>query len=374
MKRLAPFLAIAFALSALLMLAGVRNWRPGEDAQPRRALDPLWKAPDWSFRDQHGQATTQAALAGDVWVANFVYTQCRTVCPMLTAKMVQLQRRLAGVKVRFVSFSVDPAHDTPDVLRAYADQWAPDERRWTLLATGDEAALTRLAEGFKVIAMKSEDKADPILHTAVFLLVDGAGQLRGVFDTERAEEVDALERGVRTLVGAGAGKNGTPLPTTGEGLYHALSCDNCHERAELAPPLSDLVGRRRELESGLVVEADVAYVRESIVAPDVKRVRSYPLRMPTYAGLVDDARLGTLVSWIAARRGGAGAGEQAAAVEDDPVCHMKVRVAAGTPSAEVAGRRVHFCSDYCKDRFVANPSAFPAQGADAAAGLPDAAP
>lgn len=366
MKRLAPILAIAFTLCALLLFAGARSWAPRDsEPRPRGALDPLWPAPAWSFRDQTGRVVTQAALSGDVWVANFVYTQCRTVCPLLTAKMVQLQRRLAGVKVRFVSFSVDPAHDTPEVLRAYAERWAPAETRWMLLSTGDEASVSRLAEGFKVIAAKSDDPTDPILHTSMFLLVDGAGQLRGVFDSERPEDFDALERGVRTLAGAGAGKNAVALPTTGEGLYHALSCDNCHERPDLAPPLADFTGRRAELETGLVVAADPTYLRESILQPSAKRVRGYPLRMPTYEGLVDDARVDALVKWMLARRSGAGlgAGAGSAAVEEDPVCHMKVRVTDGTPAFEVSGRRVHFCSEYCRDRFAASPSAYLPGGA-----------
>jgi len=377
MQRLIVASAVAFLLTAALIFAGVTRRPAGAASEPHAeraasaTLEPLWDAPDFHYADQDGRPVTRASFAGDVWVANFVFTQCRTVCPLLTAKMVELQRRLPGVAVRFVSFSVDPAHDTPEVLRAYAKHWAPEESRWTLVAT-DEASLPRLASGFKVTADKGTDPVDPIIHTSHFLLVDGRGRVRGVFDTEHPGQLAALERGVRALVGgsgSGAERGSAALPTDGDGLYHALSCVKCHERADLAPPLVDLRGRRRELESGLVVVADAAWVRESILQPDAKRVKGYPLRMPTYDGVLDDARLRTLTEWVLARRAegaGAGAGDAgevaAAAVEEDPVCHMQVRVGAGVIRAHVGDRTVHFCSAHCRDRYVANPSAFTPPG------------
>lgn len=362
MQRLVVVGAIAFMLSALLVTAGVTRKASDNisnfvaNSAANSALDPLWDAPDFRYIDQDGRAVTRATFASDVWIASFVFTQCRTVCPLLTANMVELQRRLAGLKVRFVSFSVDPAHDTPDVLRAYAKHWAPEESRWTLVST-DERTLPALAAGFKITAEKRDDPVDPILHTSLFLLVDAAGRVRGAFDTEHGDQLTALEDGVRTLVGADRARGASTLPTAGADLYRALSCAKCHERSDLAPPLVDLAGRRRELDNGLVVVADEAWVRESILQPDAKRVKGYPLRMPTYAGIVDEARLRTLIEWILARRSPGPAGDAAAdVVEEDPVCHMQVRVTPDTIAADVGGRRVHFCSSACRDRYVAAPS------------------
>ncbi len=365
MQRLVVTLSVAFVLSALLVAAGVTRKSAGAPAESlaelgsSAPLEPLWDAPDFRYVDQDGRPVTRATFAGDVWIASFVFTQCRTVCPLLTARMVELQRRLAAVKVRFVSFSVDPAHDTPDVLRAYARHWAPDEKRWTLVAT-DEQSLPKLAAGFKVTAEKRDDPQDPILHTSLFLLVDGAGRVRGAFDTEHPGQLAALEEGVRNLTGTGTAQASSPLPTAGADLYHALSCDRCHERPDLAPPLVDLPGRRRELENGLAVVADEAWVRESILQPGAKRVKGYPLQMPSYEGTLDEARLRALVDWVLARRSVTSApdGGEAATVEEDPVCHMQVRVTPDAIAAQVGGRTVHFCSAVCRDRYLANPSAF----------------
>lgn len=351
MRHGAAIAAAALALSAFVVGGAVllRKHRVERSSEPT--------VPEFSLRDQRGEPVSPATLAGEPFVADFIFTQCRSTCPLQTAKMVQLERRLAGAPVRFVSFSVDPAHDTPEVLRAYAAAWAPEERRWLLVAT-DKATLDRLLAAFGAAATPTSDPNDPIVHTTTFALVDAAGRIRGAWDSEEPGQLAALEASARSLVGGGPAA--APLPGDGAGLYHALSCVSCHERPDLAPPLADLAGRRRELESGLAVTADEAYVRESIVAPDAKRVRGYPLRMPTYDGLLDDARLGALARWILARRAEPGAAEEGARVEVDPVCGMKVRVAPDAPAATVRGRTLHFCSTICRDRYAAHPEAFSA--------------
>lgn len=359
MRPLVVPIAAAVLLTTLLVLGGLFAHRAKTSAANEEAIPVLFQAPEWSFPDQHGRTVTSKELAGRPWVADFVFTQCRTVCPMLTARMVQLQRALTGVDVRFVSFSVDPAHDTPAALAAYATQWAPEEKRWSLLSTTEEG-LTRVVAGFHVLRERQNDAVDPIVHTSVFLLVDGDGRVRGTFDSEHREELEALEKAVRDLAGSKAASAHEPaLPTTGNELYHALSCANCHERSELAPPLADLKDRRCELENGLTIVADAAYVRESILQPDAKRVRGYPLRMPTYDGAIDEARLKTLVDWVLARRSeDAGAAQDDVRVERDPVCNMKVRVTADAIKADVGGHTSYFCSEICRDRFLANPAVY----------------
>jgi cytochrome oxidase Cu insertion factor (SCO1/SenC/PrrC family) len=80
------------------------------------ALPLLWNAPEFLLTDQRGKPVNKAALAGHVWIADFIFTKCTTVCPLITAKMALLQRQIADPSVRFVSFSVDPEHDTEAAL------------------------------------------------------------------------------------------------------------------------------------------------------------------------------------------------------------------------------------------------------------------
>ena len=111
------------------------------------------------------------------------------------------------------------------------------------------------------------------------------------------------------------------------------------------------------MSTGELLVADAAYVRESIVAPQFKRVRGYPLLMPGYEGLVTPAALDTLVAWVLALPA-AETVPADAIVETDPVCQMQVRVVADTPFAEHAGDRYHFCAPGCRDRFAQNPAAW----------------
>lgn len=321
-------------------------------------LRELWPAPAFSWPDQHGDTVTTESLKGQVWVVNFIFTSCRTVCPLLTSKMVQLQRLLKGVDVRFVSISVDPENDTPEALAAYAKKWAPEETRWSLLST-DEATLSQVAAGFKVVAQKSDaGGVDPIIHSAVFLLVDQRGIVRGAFSSEERDDFKALVEGAKTLAGKPA--DAAPaLATDGASLYHQLSCDGCHANAELAPPLGGRAGKRQELTTGSVVTVDTAYVRESLLYPQAKMVRGYTLQMPSYDGLLDAPRLEALAAYVLALPADDAAPDDAEAhVEEDPVCHMKVRVTASTPSAEADGGVYHFCSEYCRKRFAASPGAW----------------
>lgn len=353
MKRLLVVLLLIGLAASLAALWAVKELMARRDLERHgggAALAPLYPAPAFSFPSQTGQVVTRESLAGHVWVADFVFTTCRTVCPSLTVKMVRLQRELPSPNLRFVSFSVDPAHDTPEALAAYAKRWNADEPRWLLLST-TPAGLASVAQGFHVVAERQDGGVDPIMHSAMFLLVDGAGQVRGVYDSDDPDAFAALREGVLALSGTqlAARKAGR----SGEELFHELSCVRCHEDPNLAPPLGGLLGKSRELDTRLRVQADESYIRESILAPDAKRVAGYPLKMPSYAGHVTNGELDALVRYIKALPTLPPAGEDAK-VAEDPFCHMKVRVAADTISVKRGGETLYFCSAYCRDHFLAS--------------------
>ena len=167
--------------------------------EPERPLPPVLHAlPDFRAQDQAGQAFTLADMDGKVWIANFVFTDCPSVCPMLTAQMSNLQRRLApqAPELRYVSISVDPVRDTPPVLAEYAARHNADLSTWRFLTLGDHAATTRLLmTGFRV--RMGEREAQPaggydIMHASHFVLVDGQHHVRGYYSTD-AEGLGNLE-------------------------------------------------------------------------------------------------------------------------------------------------------------------------------------
>lgn len=191
--------AVAFVMSPRWAAEG----RPRTEAPP--VLDTL---PDFSLVRSDGGPATLADLRGGLWVANFVFSRCQGNCPRLTAEMAALGERLGpGPRVRRVSFSVDPAHDTPEVLARYAAAQGVDDESWLFL-TGDPDEMTTLfVDGFKLGFGGSPEPTssiEPILHTTRFVLVDEEGRIRGYYDVFEPADRVRLERDIKSLRG-GAG-------------------------------------------------------------------------------------------------------------------------------------------------------------------------
>jgi protein SCO1 len=164
----------------------------------------LGEVPSFALTDQLGRTVRKQDLLGSVWVANFVFTRCASVCPLLTAKFQAFQTKLGPLPgARFVSISVDPEYDTPPVLKSYAERFSADPARWQFL-TGPLQEIERtVVQGFKVHRGDPAPSAtDPnlieIMHGEHFVLVDRAGAIRGYYrsDTEGLKELERDLRGM----------------------------------------------------------------------------------------------------------------------------------------------------------------------------------
>ncbi|MEC7948543.1 MAG: SCO family protein [Myxococcota bacterium] len=148
--------------------------------------------PSFSLVSHAGAPFTNADLAGDVVVLDFIFTRCPDVCPLMTTQMVALQRALparpfGGPRLQLVSVSVDPMHDTPPVLQAYAERYGADLGPWTFL-TGSPGDISALSEGLAqaLVARPTDDEAPDITHSQRLLLIDPSGHVRGFFQTDAA--------------------------------------------------------------------------------------------------------------------------------------------------------------------------------------------
>jgi protein SCO1/2 len=189
-------------VAALLVVAAAALFQQIRKPEPPPVLSEV---PEFSLINRDGRAVTLRDLAGAPWVADFIFTRCPATCPMMSARMARLNRDLpADLAVRLVSFSVDPEHDTPEVLARYAESFkAPD--RWLFL-TGDRAEILELSEkGFKLgVAMELPPGTvapEPIVHSTRFVLVDGEGRIRGYYDAFDEESMERLERDLDALTG-----------------------------------------------------------------------------------------------------------------------------------------------------------------------------
>ena len=159
--------------------------------------------PDFHLVDEQGAPFTASAMLGHVTVVDFIFTRCPTSCPRLTARMGELQSRLAqrGDAARLVSISVDPENDTPAVLAGYAVRAGANPRTWSFL-TGPAADVQKVVvSGFKVSAAREARGANDydVVHGEWFVLVDAHGDIRGYFTTAEEKDLDPLMRGIAAL-------------------------------------------------------------------------------------------------------------------------------------------------------------------------------
>jgi protein SCO1/2 len=216
----APLAVLLGALVALGVLGPGR--RRSSQAE---ALPVFGTVPSFRLTDQRGQAVTAADLHGRVWVANFMFTSCSGVCPVLTRRMVEVQRwaERAGypaTALRLVSFSVEPERDTPERLAGFAKEHGADAVRWSFLTGPYQAVEKAAVEGFKLgLSRERPGPGEPpgdgldginIFHGTRLVLVDQQGRIRGYYEAD-AEGLGHLEAAAARLLAepTRAGAQGT---------------------------------------------------------------------------------------------------------------------------------------------------------------------
>ncbi len=184
MKKLAPFFLMVALAAAFVYLVSKK---------PAGAAPGYYQAfPEFTLTDQNGKAVEKKDMLGSVWVADFIFTRCSGICPTMTSKMYRLQTEHAAAK--FVSFSVDPEFDTPEVLKGYAEIAGAEAGRWSFL-TGDAAVINGVSEGLHF--SKLGEAAD---HTGYFTLVDRTGAVRGYYESNDAERMAELGSDIKKLL------------------------------------------------------------------------------------------------------------------------------------------------------------------------------
>ncbi|HEY7490485.1 MAG TPA: SCO family protein [Candidatus Tectomicrobia bacterium] len=233
-KRLAGHMlwgVFGLALAIVIGAGVVVLWRAQAPRHAPDDLRPFATVPDFALRERSGSLVRRGDLWGKVWIADFIFTRCSDECPLVSARMARLQEVFAtATDVYFVSITVDPEHDTPEVLSRYAESFGAHPQRWLFL-TGDRAAIYRLAqEGFRLGVVSpgeahqssavpfrlqifaprmawahhgSHDQEQPrpkILHSARFVLVDRQGQIRQYYDSNDENSLRRLPEHVKRLL------------------------------------------------------------------------------------------------------------------------------------------------------------------------------
>ena len=149
---------------------------------------------DFAFVNQLGDTIRKEDMAGKVYVADFFFTTCPTICPIMKKEMLRVYEQFKGdPNFRILSHTIDPTHDTQAVLQDYAEKLGvPDAETWNFL-TGDQEKIFEIGQtSYLTTTMADELEPGGFLHSGAFLLVDQQGRIRGVYDGTKAEQVDRL--------------------------------------------------------------------------------------------------------------------------------------------------------------------------------------
>lgn len=186
----------------IITIAGINLWSvfdtklEGSPDLPK-LVEARVRVPNFSLTNQQGQPLSRSDMVGKVWIADFIFTNCPTICPAMTQEMARLQSEFVADPIYFVSFSVDPERDTPRVLSRYATTYGADNRRWHFL-TGDKTKIYQLAEqGFSLAAGHNGTE---ILHSPRFVLVKADGNIHDFYDSRSKPAMLRLRRDVKALL------------------------------------------------------------------------------------------------------------------------------------------------------------------------------
>lgn len=160
------------------------------------------KVPGFRYLNQDSVMIDSKSMKGKIWIADFFFTSCPTICPPMTSQMKRLNIITKDLEkhIQFMSFTIDPDTDTPSQFRTYIKEHGIQAKNWQFF-TGDEDATYALAEEFfHVGAQRDENAAGGFEHNDTFVLIDKEGYVRGLYRGSETKEVDRLEKDIRKLL------------------------------------------------------------------------------------------------------------------------------------------------------------------------------
>jgi len=180
----------------------------GTDVNPELVDPSVWKSgnhfiKDFTLTDQHGETTSQEFVEGKIYVTDFFFTTCQTICPIMTGQMHRVSDAFKEDNdIKFLSYTVLPDVDTPEVLREYANKNKVDYDQWRML-TGEKAVIYDMARKSYFTLKKSEvgegDGGEGFIHTNNFVLVDKENRIRGYYDGTSLKEINKLIEDIKIL-------------------------------------------------------------------------------------------------------------------------------------------------------------------------------
>jgi protein SCO1/2 len=160
--------------------------------------------PDFSFINQYGDTVSQADFENSIYIADFFFTSCPTICPVMKSQMIRVYEHFKDApEVKILSHSIDPYHDSVAVLRDYAEALGVNDTKWQFV-TGEQDAIYEIGEkSYMVTAAEDTVAADEtggFIHSGAFILVDKKRQVRGLYNGTVEKDVNQLMRDIELLL------------------------------------------------------------------------------------------------------------------------------------------------------------------------------
>jgi protein SCO1 len=155
---------------------------------------------DFSFVNQFGDTISQKNTEGKIYVADFFFATCQSICPVMSSNLTMVQREFENDNsLLILSHTVNPMHDTVEVLRQYADRFGAVKNKWHFL-TGEKKKIYALAkEDYLVNALQDDGSTEGFLHSELFLLIDTKRRIRGMYDGTDSVQVKKLIEAIQLL-------------------------------------------------------------------------------------------------------------------------------------------------------------------------------
>lgn len=181
MKKNYSYIGISF----IILIFGIWAVPKIIDRLSKTELETIGPAPTFSLTDQHGKTISDKDYEGKVYVVEFFFTTCPSICPIMTENMIKIQNEFLGnPKVGIASFTIDPDHDTSKVLKEYAQKKGITKLQWHLL-TGDKDEIFKLSyEGFNLYVGEGGEEDGGFEHSGFFALIDKQGNIRSRKDDQ----------------------------------------------------------------------------------------------------------------------------------------------------------------------------------------------
>jgi protein SCO1/2 len=205
-SKLVVFLIVLGMFSACdsggnkLPILGERDWVT-KKVNGKEVVDTLYNTiPPFSFVNQYGDTVTEKIVEGKIYVTDFFFTTCPTICPVMKRQMVKVYKAFKdNPEVMILSHTIDPEHDTPQVLKTFAKDLGVEGKQWQFL-TGPKEKIYEIGQKSYLSAAQEDKTAQGgFLHSGAFILIDKDKHIRGMYDGTTEEGTQKLIQGIKSL-------------------------------------------------------------------------------------------------------------------------------------------------------------------------------